>query len=275
MDGHLVRLARRARGEQVGFMPASAAPLAAEFVITDEPAFEAHAARQDTITADAPSASMPPRALVPQGASVQRRERAKPLFERDNELPRPAASVAEVPVHSPVIADATLERAASVRAPSFSFAQAPSVGGALRLRTSVPGAPPDVWSVDVPEIASEILEERPHPGPPPPAGKGDVRVGKDDPHPDSAPHMGEGEFRVRVPANAPRLRAMETGRVRTRSRDTVADPRDIEPVRITIGRIEVRAPAPAPPAPPASEPAVVPRLSLAEYLQRRDREGGR
>jgi hypothetical protein len=42
-----------------------------------------------------------------------------------------------------------------------------------------------------------------------------------------------------------------------------------EPViRVTIGRIEVRAFAPAAPAAPAARPAA-PRLGLAEYLRRR------
>jgi hypothetical protein len=66
-----------------------------------------------------------------------------------------------------------------------------------------------------------------------------------------------------------------TGRVRSRSRDTFAEPVGNEPVRVTIGRIEVRAPAPATAPPPSAEPPMVPRLSLAEYLQQRDREDGR
>lgn len=50
---------------------------------------------------------------------------------------------------------------------------------------------------------------------------------------------------------------------------------DDAPVRVTIGRIEVRAPAAQPP-PPAShlaDPALHPKLSLAEYLQRRHGTG--
>ncbi|HET9212938.1 MAG TPA: hypothetical protein VFR03_21205 [Thermoanaerobaculia bacterium] len=42
-------------------------------------------------------------------------------------------------------------------------------------------------------------------------------------------------------------------------------------IRVTIGRIEVRSAAPAPPAAPAPRPAA-PRLSLEEYLRRRNEE---
>jgi hypothetical protein len=40
-------------------------------------------------------------------------------------------------------------------------------------------------------------------------------------------------------------------------------------IRVTIGRIEVRATAPAPPPAPAARPAG-PRLTLEEYLRRRN-----
>jgi hypothetical protein len=48
-----------------------------------------------------------------------------------------------------------------------------------------------------------------------------------------------------------------------------AAPPAAEPtIRVTIGRIEVRATAPTPPPAPAARPAG-PRLTLEEYLRRR------
>lgn len=83
--------------------------------------------------------------------------------------------------------------------------------------------------------------------------------------------LGERRIPVRVTAGLP-----EPPNVNSRSRDGANDldsaspaPGGEEPVRITIGRIEVRGGAPpAPCAPPKPGP---PRLSLEEYLRQRNR----
>jgi hypothetical protein len=80
---------------------------------------------------------------------------------------------------------------------------------------------------------------------------------------------------VAVSPAAPMTPFAVTGRSRSRPRGAFAESAGDEPVRVTIGRIEVRAPASPPPVLPNVEPAMVPRLSLAEYLQQRDREGAR
>jgi hypothetical protein len=50
-----------------------------------------------------------------------------------------------------------------------------------------------------------------------------------------------------------------------------ARPERAPSVRVTIGRVEVRAPAPPPAAPAARPPAFSPRLSLEDYLRERSR----
>ncbi len=55
---------------------------------------------------------------------------------------------------------------------------------------------------------------------------------------------------------------------RAMSAETGTAPAAEPVIRVTIGRIEVRAAAPAPPPAPAARPAV-PRLSLEDYLRRR------
>jgi len=139
----------------------------------------------------------------------------------------------------------------------------------------LPGAPADSQPVDVSQITSQVLEEHPHPDPPPRAGEGDFLVGDEDPHPDPPPRTGKGDFRVAAQATTPMRPVAATGRARGRSRNAFAESAGDEPVRVTIGRIEVRAPAPPPPVLPSAEPPMPPRLSLAEYLQQRDRENGR
>jgi len=62
----------------------------------------------------------------------------------------------------------------------------------------------------------------------------------------------------------PRLASPRAGVRAEAGASPVAEPT----IRVTIGRIEVRATAPAPPPVPAARPAG-PRLTLEEYLRRR------
>jgi hypothetical protein len=158
---------------------------------------------------------------------------------------------------------------------SISAGPSPSIDGAPVTPGLLPGAQADAQPVAVSEIAPEIVQQHPHPNPPPRAGEGDFLLGDEDPHPEPPPRTGKGDFRVAVRANTPTTPVAATRRARSRPRDAFAESADNEPVRVTIGRIEVRASAPPPPVLPSAEPAVVPRLSLAEYLQQRDREDGR
>ncbi len=276
MDGHLVRLARRARGERVGFTPTATGPPPLP-TVTDELQAQAPPAAWNSVTVDAPRALVPPP-----------RDRPQPRFQRDT-APSLAPRVLEkgAPTLTLPRKGGRINPAAS--APSISPAPMPSsVDGAPLTPTLMPGAPADSQPIGVSEITSEILGERPHPDPahagnpatlttmaPRQAGEGDFRLGDEDPQPDPPRRTGKGDFRVAVRANTPMTPVSATSRVRSRSRDTFAEPVGNEPVRVTIGRIEVRAPAPATAPPPSAEPAMVPRLSLAEYLQQRDREDGR
>jgi hypothetical protein len=232
--------------------------------MTDELQADTQPAEENTLTVDAPRAMVAPRRVRSQ-QSVQ--GDAHPHLER----------VLEKETHRPTLPPKEGGENPAARPPTPTLLRK---GGGKNLdapvtATKLPGAPADSQPVDASEIASEVVEE--------PA----VQV---DPARSATAGIERRAFRP-VPAAARRLEpdmgtvaaspdtlltpVAATGRARIRSRSAFAESGDNEPVRVTIGRIEVRAPAPPPPVLPNAEPAVVPRLSLAEYLQQRDREDGR
>jgi hypothetical protein len=79
-----------------------------------------------------------------------------------------------------------------------------------------------------------------------------------------------------VPRSALRrdpLVPLRSGSPRAEAQALAGSPPAAEPtIRVSIGRVEVRATAPTPPPAPAARPAG-PRLTLEEYVRRRN-EGG-
>jgi hypothetical protein len=200
-----------------------------------------------------------------------RHERSEPRFQRETAPPL-VPPVLKDGAQLSVTAPSTLEHTVFASAPSIASASSPSVDGAPLPQTSLPGVAARARPIGVSEITSEILGEHPHPDDPPRTGEGDFRPG---PAPAAARRLEPDVPTPAIQPDTPMTPVSATGRVRSRSRDTFAEPVGNEPVRVTIGRIEVRAPAPATAPPPSAEPPMVPRLSLAEYLQQRDREDGR
>lgn len=198
---------------------------------------------------------------------------------RASGVPRPDA-VEEPAAHGPVSAPARGELAADApKQPPRADVSPPPRDGDAESAPRVLVTLPEVEPLEVEELltalpAATTPRERDYDAQVPPHGQAAPRGGSRGAGPDALAVEGApGVVRVGVrPAETERLelvapRPPEGAQPRVAGRTQPSRPQP-EPVRVTIGRVEVVAP-PAPAPAPAPDPPGAPRLSLDEYLRTR------
>ena len=199
-----------------------------------------------------PTPATPPPPRQDSKADVAPAEEPAPARSRERRPPHADEKVPPLPVERSVSTDAPFHGQAADTPRSLDGPRIP---------------PPAPRQVVVPSRAARVSAAA-EPSPAPRAEPQPVVRPREHSDASSAQESTETPVQRLVPRHDTSLEALRQPERPLPARPEPAAPR----IRVSIGRIEIRAAYPAPPAPPAPRPA--PAMSLDDYLAKRERAGG-